>query len=238
MENSKKKSVILIIIFISLFVLGYFYRTPILDFLKTRQTTESRDEIKLQEQAGEIIKTKDFGRCDEIKDEMYQTVCINNIALNLAQETQDISYCQKIDDKLVSVSSCESQIIFQKSLDKEDIRVCQETQNTELQKQCQENFWPNLALKKEDIKICNNLQTEQDKNLCSDNYLFQKEFITQKPAGFDCEKFKDEQVRADCKIYKTDSVKQTPDFCAKLKSNLFLNHCFLNNLLIQRGLPK
>jgi len=53
---------------------------------------EANAELQLQEQAGAIIKTKDFNRCDEIKDEMYHTVCINNIALNLAQETQDISY--------------------------------------------------------------------------------------------------------------------------------------------------
>lgn len=233
MENSKKKSIILIAVLIFLFVLSYFYRAPIVDFFKTWQKIEPRNEIKLQEQTAEIIKTKDFGQCEKIDDELYKTVCRNNISLNLAQETQDISYCQKIDNKLISIEDCERQVIFQKSLDKEDINVCKETQNQELQKQCQDAFWPSLALKNSDVNLCNNALAEQEKNFCRDNYLFQKEFI-QNTAQFNCQKFTDEQVKADCKIYKESLGKQAHIVCTDLKSNLFSNYCFLNNLKEKR----
>lgn len=196
---------------------------------------EANAEIKLQEQAGAIIKTKDFNRCDEIKDEMYRTVCINNIALNLAQETQDISYCQKIDNKLVPIRDCEAQIIFQKFLDKEDINVCKETKNQELQKQCQESFWPSLALKKENIKLCDQVEIEKERNYCHDNYLFQKEFI-QDAANFKCAEFFDKQVQLDCKAYQANSKQLTMETCGKFKSNLFLNFCFSHSLKGEGGM--
>ncbi len=195
--------------------------------------TEVETELQLQEQAGEIIKTKDFKRCDEIKDETYQIVCVNNIALNLAEETQDISYCQKIDNTLVSIEGCERQVIFKKSLGDEDIGVCGETQNQKIQKECQDGFWLKLALKKDNATLCNNHQAEQEINYCRDSYVFQKEFI-QNLTNFSCEKFADKQVEADCIVYKKNLDKNTDRtgsmICRSLKSDLFLNYCLLNNL--------
>jgi len=196
---------------------------------------EANAELQLQEQAGAIIKTKDFNRCDEIKDEMYHTVCINNIALNLAQETQDISYCQKIDNKLVPIRDCESQVIFKKSLDKESIAICDETKDQELQKQCRNSFWPSLALKKQDNKLCDNIQTEPEKTFCYDNYVLQKEF-TQDAANFKCTEFSDKQVRLDCTSYQANSKQLTMEMCNQFKSGLFLNFCFSQTL--KGGIPR
>lgn len=242
MLNSKIKFAILIGVLVLAFLTVYLYKTPILNFFQKeiteqKEKIEPKTELQLQEQAGEIIKMKDFKRCDEIKDETYKTVCINNIALNLAQEKQDISYCQKIDDKLIPIKDCERQVIFTKSLEKEDINICKETQNQEIQKQCQDSFWPSLALAKNDVNLCNNALAEQEKSFCRDNYLFQKEFV-QDAKVFVCEKFNDIQVGEDCKNFKENiGEPKTPELCANLKSNLFLNYCLMNNLT-QRKLLK
>jgi len=166
---------------------------------------------------------------------MYHTVCINNIALNLAQETQDISYCQKIDNKLVPIRDCESQVIFKKSLDKESIAICDETKDQELQKQCRNSFWPSLALKKQDNKLCDNIQTEPEKTFCYDNYVLQKEF-TQDAANFKCAEFSDKQVRLDCTSYQANSKQLTMEMCNQFKSGLFLNFCFSQTL--KGGIPR
>ena len=123
MDINKRYSILLIVVLLAIAPFFYF----------RKQTVEVRDEkIRLQEQVAEIIKTKDFSLCDEMKDKVYFTVCNNNIALNLAQERSDLSYCQKIDNTLVLIEECERQVIFKKSLLKENIEVCDETQNHKL----------------------------------------------------------------------------------------------------------
>jgi hypothetical protein len=230
----KKKTfpiVILAVLIVVLIILAlvYFYRGPILNLfnkeaLVTDQTPKVKSELDLQKQIAEIIKTKDFNKCQEVQDATYRTACINNIALNLAQETQDLSYCQKIDNNLVSIEGCERQVIFQKSLDKENISVCNEAQNQAVQKECQDIFWLNLALKKDDVSLCNNYKAEQESNYCQDSFVFQKEFI-KNLTNFDCKKFKDKQAEADCVVYKENLDKINPTICQSLKSNLFLSYC-------------
>ena len=236
--SSKLKFILLIFLgVLILFFVGllYFYREPVLNFIfkpdgqsniQTGPLT-AEEEIKLQEKAAEIIKTGDFDKCQEIENQIYRTVCINNIALNLAQEKQDISYCQKLDDELVSIAGCERQVLFTKSQDKEDINVCNETKNSEIQKECQESFWPSLALNKKDINLCNNITVEQEKNSCRDNYLFKQEF-TKSESDFDCQRFYSQQVKSDCQIYKENILNKKSIACNIFESDLFLNYCQLS----------
>lgn len=240
MFNSNLKFIILILlgVFILLFfILIYFYQESIPEpeiqpSIQTAPLSEpekltSEKEIELQKKAAEIIKTNDFNKCQEIKNELYNTVCVNNIALNLAEEKQDISYCQKLDNKLVSIAGCERQVLLKKSQDKKDIDVCNETKNSEIQKECKDNFWPLLALKKKDINLCENITTEQEKNSCYDNYLFQEEFVKSEKS-FDCGKFYAQQVKADCEIYKESILNKKPADCNSFKSDLFFNYCLFN----------
>jgi len=223
---------VLILFFVGLF---YFYREPVLNFIfkpdgqsniQTGPMTVE-EEIKLQEKAAEIIKAGDFNKCQEIENQIYRTVCINNIALNLAQERQDISYCQKLDDELVSIAGCERQVLFTKSQDKEDINVCSETKNSEIQKECQKSFWPSLALNKKDIDLCDNIIVEQEKNSCRDNYLLKQEFAKSE-SDFDCQRFYSQQVKSDCQIYKENILNKKSIACNIFESDLFLNYCRLS----------
>ncbi len=235
--NARLKFILLILLGVFIlffFVFIYFYQEfipepesqpniQITPLSKSKKLTPE-EEIELQKKAAEIIKTNDFNRCQEIENQIYRTVCINNIALNLAEEKQDISYCQKLDDKLISIASCERQVLLKKSQDKEDINICNETENSKIQKECEGSFWPSLAIKKKEINLCDNISTEQEKNSCYDNYLFQQEFMKSE-SNFDCQKFYSQQVKLDCPIYKENILNKKPIACDALKSDLFFNYC-------------
>ena len=180
-------------------------------------------EQELQEQAAEIIKTKNLEACQQIDDKLYKTVCTNNIALNLAKEKQDVSYCQELDDKLVSIANCERQVLFEKSLELENISVCDEAQTTEVKDECKDAFWLSLALKKEDVVVCENAGSEKD--ACSDNYLFRVGFEGDQ-TDFDCTKFVQEDVKRDCEFYQENNSNS----CSEFESSLFVDYCFINNL--------
>lgn len=98
------------------------------------------DEIKWQEQTAAIVKTEDFDKCGQLTDELYKIICVNNIALNLAKETQDVSYCQKLDDKLIRRGDCERQIVFNKALEKNDIKICEQITEKDKADICYNNF--------------------------------------------------------------------------------------------------
>jgi len=185
------------------------------------------EEIALQKKAAEIIKTEDFSQCEEIENQMYKAVCINNIALNLAEKNQDVSYCQRLDNKLVKIANCERRIVFKKSQDKENIAICSEARDKEVQKECQNSFWPSLAVKKQDINLCDNILVKEEKNNCKNNYLFEKLIGTED--SFDCQKFIDQQLKEDCQKYRENILKigERTINCNIFKSDLFLNYCYL-----------
>ena len=223
MLSTKIKIIILIVILFFVFLAVYFYYQPFQQQEITKsEKPEVKTEFQLQEQAGAIIKTKDFQGCDEIKDETYKTVCVNNIASNLANENLDISYCQKIDDKLVPIKDCEAQVIFKKSLDKESVDICQETKYQELQKQCQESFWLTSAARKEKPELCDNIQVIEGREFCRDAYLFQTQF-TENASNFNCAQFKNNEVAEDCKIFKENISQANPNLINRFKSSLFVS---------------
>lgn len=237
MQNDKLKIVVyflLVFIFIISSYFGFQYllnpqninKRAKINTAEEINKTPEKTGLYWQEQADEIIKTNDFNKCDEIEDELYRKVCVNNIALNLANEKQDISYCEKLDNELVPIADCESRVIYAKAMDKEDISVCEETENQELRKSCENSFWLSYAIKKEDISICGNKTGEAEKNACHNSYLLQKEFIADM-ADFDCGKFKGSSEKSDCAVFKENLSANRASSCADLNSELFKNFCRL-----------
>lgn len=205
-EDKKQNLFVATIIVVAVIVImGFliFFFVDFGEFFKAKpiEKPKVKNELELQQQAADIIRSKDFNRCQEIKDEVYQKVCINNIALNLAEEKQDISYCQKIDGQLIPIEECEREIIFQKAIDEGKTDACEETNNQGLQQECKENFWSDSAVKKSDIALCNNVEGEQGKNVCRDNYVFAKEYQVN-AASFDCDRFNEENLRQYCEASK------------------------------------
>lgn len=233
MENNTSSHVplknIIVSIIIAVIVLGFgvylYFPEVFLKFSSATKAPEVKTELELQQQVADIVATKDFSQCGNVSDAMYKVVCVNNIALNLAQETQDLSYCQKIDNALVPISDCERQIIFTKSVTKGDVAVCSETNDAVIREECIAGFWQTKAFNEGNTKLCENIGNEFNKNYCYDNYLFNTTFL-KNVSGFDCRSFKDAQTQKDCKTYKKLSA---GSMCEGLSSMLFTNHCAITN---------
>jgi len=191
------------------------------------------DKYAYQEQIAALIDTKNFVECNRVGDKLYKTVCVNNIALKLAEETKDISYCQRIDGKLISIQDCERQIIIPQSIKKEDIEICQKTQDQELQKECQNNFYSQLSIKKDDITVCDQSAQDQQEFCYNHFYLTTKNFA-ENHKDFDCDALRGDSAKSDCQKFKEISDSQSADkfFCIEnMKSLVFISYC---DLLIRR----
>jgi len=203
---------------------------------KETKNEKVAEELKLQEQTAEIIKTNNYNECDKIEDAMYKKVCINNIALKLAEETLDISHCQKLDNELVPRDDCERNVIASKSIKNDDISACLETKNQELQAQCQDNYYIQLSQKKDDIGICEQASAKEIKDLCYNTYLINKNFSADKD-NFDCSTLRGIDEQADCNIIKEQLKQPGPtqgfpinpslgmSYCPDLKTDLFTAYC-------------
>lgn len=208
----------------------------------TEQPLSTEEELALQEEAGEIIKTKDFKGCEQIEDEMYRSVCINNIALNLAQETGDVSYCQRLDDKLIPRADCERQIVSQKSIEKEDRVVCEEAVDEDVVKECQESFLLGLANKKQDPSICDQEADKAKADQCWNFYHVQ----TMLPLGtgetpsLDCSVLRGVETKTDCalmnKVKKENNPQAIQQSCQNFKTPLFSQICMISQM--QQGRPR
>ena len=179
---SKNLNIILIILIIIAVILGLSFFLPrLFDSGLSRQKQQNflsrqfdplsdKDKYAYQEQLAKVIAKRDFAGCGRITDALYKTVCVNNIALKLAEETKDISYCQRIDGKLIPVQECEREIIFSQSIEKEDAEICGQTKDQELERRCRDNFYLQLSIKKNDITVCGQAVQDQQE-FCHDNFL-------------------------------------------------------------------
>lgn len=225
--------IVLLIISAAFFALRYYSKhkaaPPERNFLtESMDSLSDDDKVKYQKQAAVLIAKKDFSLCDSIKDDLYKTVCANNIALKLAEETQDIGYCQKMDDKMIPREECERPIIFAKSLDKEDISACLETKNEGLQQQCQNQFYTQLSIKKQDTSVCDRAPQER-KDYCFNNFQITTKNFYKNKDSFDCAVLRGDDVQVDCQNIKKESASESfKDNCRSIiKTDLFYPYCLM-----------
>jgi len=208
---------------------------------KGMEDKKMAEELKLQEQTAEIIKTNNYNECDKIEDAMYKKVCINNIALKLAEETLDISHCQKLDNELIPRDDCERRVVLVKSINDENIGICDQAQDEKLIKQCKEDFYPTLSIKKSDINICEKENDKKNKNNCYNYYFLNKEF-NQKIKEFNCNKIQGDNEIKDCQKLKFSLIPENfdnkegnlstllgfnnPSLCQGLKTDIFIYYCY------------
>lgn len=195
--------------------------------LKDTLAIEKSAEQKLQDQVAMIVESKNMDRCKEIQDKTYQIVCQNNIAMNLAQEKQDPTYCQKVDGNLISVEECDRRVMGAKMSKATSIDVCQQALTEAVRKECESNLLADLSQKKGDISICDGSKTVEDKDDCYDNYIFQNDFFPNAD-GFQCAKFHKKETQSDCKIYQENYKKADFNPCQSLKSKEFYLFCMIS----------
>lgn len=213
-------------------LLGYAYRTQLIGVFDNAPAlaTDNRTELQIQEELGVLIQTGSFDECKKINDAYYETVCINNIALALADEKLDVSFCQKIDNKLIPIIECERQVVMKKSIEREDMHICDEATDSGVREQCRTSFAIGLALKKNDIRACEQEATPERRTECADMFLFQTEFLAD-PSKFTCSKFREEDVRTDCVAFSKQDLSQGMGECSTLKTDLFINQCMTQVLI-------
>lgn len=229
-NNNKIKFIILgvILIVIFSFVFIYFNKSSEegQDSSKTEEiiNPETKRHMKLQTQVSGLIKTKDFDKCNEIKDEQYKTVCVNNIALNFAKETLDFSYCRMLDDVAFEIRFCELEIALVKSAEEEDISYCDEISDEETREFCIRQRWTKFAVEKGDETLCDNIEIELSRDSCYDGVLFNNEFAKY-PLDIDCNKFKNLLSAEECKVYQDELKSGEPVECILFNLIPFKNYC-------------
>ncbi|MHB1163098.1 MAG: hypothetical protein ACYCZZ_01020 [Minisyncoccota bacterium] len=199
----------------------------------TQTTFTPAEELALQEQVAPLIKAGDMTACKQVQNDMYRAVCVNNIALNKATESKDISYCQYLDNKLVSIESCERNVLFQKVAETENQVVCSETKNAALQKECEASFFSVLANKHQDPKLCDKNTDATNANQCWNAYYAQSMFASVSGSGNSpigsCSVFRGKDAQSDCAGLRAaitaKSIQKLQQACQSQKTPLFLPFC-------------
>lgn len=224
--NLKILSTFIILLAVILTVFFYFF------ILNKKPAEEIKlSESDLQKQLSEVVENKNFAKCDEIKDDFYKKVCVNNVAVELAKENLDLSYCTKVDGQLISENYCQEQVLLLKFEKEETGDFCKELRNTSEQENCLINFYNRLALKKDNADICQNIADTKQAELCHDNYIVSKIF-TQNQGKIDCSLLKNSDAKSDCENIKPDILNSDPTLppkmnekCLLLKTRIFTPYC-------------
>jgi hypothetical protein len=180
------------------------------------------EEAALQEEIAVLIKVGELAGCDQIQDDMYRKVCINNIALNRAKETNDIAYCQHIDNELIPRADCERQVVSTLSLENEDQTICDQATDETVKTQCKESYQLAIATKKDDVTSC---AQATNPDMCIDTFYFQK--FMQSSDLVSCDSFSTLEARTDCASLKEVGSDQIAflQFCEKEKTSVFAFFC-------------
>lgn len=187
------------------------------------------EQAQLQEaQVAELIKTGDPSQCDKAKGIVidgtpYETVCLNNVYENLAEQTLDASYCDKLDNQMLSIAVCKSKILTMRLSTATSSAMCNTAGSSDLKNSCLTQYWSIAAKKEGNAKLCSNIPLASASQRCSDSF-----YIMQLAAGKDvsCSVFSSE-VRADCQMFQSALSSKTPsqDVCYSIDTPELQNLC-------------
>ncbi len=204
------------------------------DYLSQEATLATAEELKLQDEVETLIKAGDMNACSQIQNDMYKKVCINNIALNKARETNDISYCQYLDNQLIPRIDCERQILIPKSISEEDKTICSETKDVTLKQQCENSFLLGLAQKMNDPKVCDQNADNVNADQCWNGYyasLSLSQLMSKKQSTLECGTFRGVDAKADCGLItsamKTNNPLKLVESCQNQKTYTFFEFCMM-----------
>jgi len=121
-----------------------------------------------QEQLRKIIEGKDLAACDKISTEKDSVICRNTIALTLAKEKLDASFCEKLDGK-ENQANCQKMVFYDKA-EREGVEVCQQAKTEEEKRDCEKEYYFTMAIQKNDVAQCVPLKSEEDINKCREDF--------------------------------------------------------------------
>ncbi|MEK7193272.1 MAG: hypothetical protein AAB652_00610 [Patescibacteria group bacterium] len=129
----------------------------------------------------------------------YETVCRNNVAYQLALKTLDPKYCKGLDNKLVSVEQCESEILLKKINTGADIAVCGGASVQGAEIYCRDVYRLREAIQKGDEALCDTIEDIGSRAPCRERVAI--EGLVKNPSGADCSRFSGSLTR-DCRNFK------------------------------------
>jgi len=105
----------------------------------------------------------------------YRSVCVNNVALKKAQETLDISWCEKLDDRSLSRAECRKSVIYKKLLEERKIEVCELFTEEEERNICRDAYWQAEAAYAGDARLCEKVSGgAEEKTACRDEVALRR----------------------------------------------------------------
>ena len=184
-------------------------------------------ELALQKQIGDIIAAKDLEGCNEVDNETYQTICISNIALNSAMETQDVSYCDMLDDELFSIGLCQLDILLEKAQSEKNVEYCEEIQDEFNRDFCKERVLAYLSIEENDSSYCDQMDGVH-REACHSVFSVASEF-EKGPLNLDCENMKTDFLKEDCLLYKEELEGGEFIYCDQFFTMDFKQYCRENS---------
>ncbi len=144
----------------------------------------------------------------------YRSVCVNNVVLKKAQETLDVAWCEKLDDRSVSRAECRKSVIYQKLSEERKIEVCNLFTGDEERSACRDIYWQTEAAYAGDPRLCEKVSGgTEEKAACHDEIL-----VLRLAAGerIQCSALSSELV-SDCETFTvardTSDVQKRADLC-------------------------
>jgi hypothetical protein len=117
----------------------------------------SASSSQLPQAAQAIIQSGDAAKCASVNSVVggvnYETVCRNNIAWNAAQANLDISACNGLDNKLMSIADCQDSVVGKLVAKNKTLTVCDQFAG-DLKNVCVSDYWSVLAAAQHDPSQC------------------------------------------------------------------------------------
>jgi hypothetical protein len=182
-------------------------------FLKKRSSPPNTS--LLETTTANIIKSGDASKCasvNQVADGVnYETVCKNNIAQNKAVANLDISACNNLDDKLMSIAGCQSEIIAMLAAKATSVSFCDQWSGVQ-GNGCRINFWTDAAMKSDNASPCANVSVSSSQvAACETDFLMFT--MAAAPTSIpDCTTFTTPAAKQQCQdITKTAAHPTLPD---------------------------
>jgi hypothetical protein len=196
MQDTKRVWIWVGVIVIILLVVGigwiYLSKPP------SNTTTATSQSVEQNTKA--IVQAGDPSKCASVNTVAngvnYETVCKNSIAWNTAETNLDINACNGLDDKLISISSCQDMVIAGLVAKSTNVSVCTQFTGT-LNDFCVGEYWSTAASTKGDPRLCSNLPSSTAPN-CEEGVLMA---MTSRTSTLTCSLFTASSTQADCENY-------------------------------------
>lgn len=179
------------------------------------------------DKVGDAIATKDLASCDAFKGVPatdgadYYVICRNNIALTLAQEKHDPSYCDDLDGTLMSVSDCKRNVTVN-SATGGDLSACSAIASSTMQTACVTTYWAGQATRAKDPTLCSHITDSNLAAACGQQVLVAE--LVQNPAAFSCDQLSG-SLQSDCQLLQSAIKNKSIASCSGILDNRIRSAC-------------